>query len=110
MVSKPAEQLKFGALRESIYTSCTLQLKLFALFADMMTTTTIHRHVVVNEDCMTCLQVGISEKTTVDWFKYLREVCSNELMANPVHVGGPGRVVTMDQSVVARKKLGNVQG
>ena len=46
----------------------------------------------------------------VDWYKYLREVCSTELLANPVVIGGPGHVVAIDESVVARRKPGNAQG
>ena len=46
----------------------------------------------------------------VDWHKYLREVCSTELLANPVVIGGPDHVVAIDESVVARRKPGNAQG
>ena len=44
-----------------------------------------------------------------DWFNFCREVCSADLLANPLQIGGPGAIVAIDESVVARSKPGNAQ-
>ena len=53
-------------------------------------------------------ELGIGHTTVVDWNNFLREVCAAELLANPVVLGGPGRVVEVDESLFARRK--NHQG
>ena len=54
------------------------------------------------EFCKT--ELGLSSKTVVDWSNFLREVCAAELLANPVVLGGPGRVVEVDESQFSRRK------
>jgi len=41
---------------------------------------------------------------------FLRDVYSADLLANPIHLGGPGHIVAIDESVVARRQRGNQQG
>jgi len=55
------------------------------------------------------LQLGIDDKTTTDWLNFLRDVCSADLLANPIRLGGPGHTVAIDESVVARRQRGNQQ-
>ena len=55
-------------------------------------------------------QLGIDEKTVTDWTNMVREVCSTELLRNPVMLGGPGRIVAVDETLVAKRKPGNQQG
>jgi len=40
----------------------------------------------------------------------MRDVCSSALLAQPILLGGPGHIVAIDESVVARRKPGNAQG
>ena len=35
---------------------------------------------------------------------YLREVCANDLLQNPMMIGGPGMVVEVDESIFTRRK------
>ena len=58
------------------------------------------------EFCKT--ELGMSSKTVVDWNNFLREVCAQDLIANPPVVGGPGMVVEVDESLFSRRK--NHQG
>jgi len=46
----------------------------------------------------------------IDWYSFLRDICSRELIANPVQIGGVGHIVAIDESVIARRKPGNAQG
>ena len=53
-------------------------------------------------------QLKIEKKSVIDWNNFLREVCAAELLANPVVIGGPGRIVELDESLFSRRK--NHQG
>ena len=46
---------------------------------------------------------GISEKTVVQMFQYLRDVCSTKLLHTPAQLGGPGTVVQIDESLFNHK-------
>jgi hypothetical protein len=48
----------------------------------------------------------VDHKTVTDWFNFLRDLCSADLLANPHQIGGQGRIVAIDESVVARAKRG----
>ena len=56
------------------------------------------------------VQVGVGKKTVIDWFMFVRDVCSADLLAQPMVIGGPGQTVAIDESVVARAKPGNGRG
>jgi transposase-like protein len=56
------------------------------------------------------LKLQLDEKTVTDWYSFLRAVCSDDLLRHPVVLGGPGRTVAIDESVIARRKPGNRQG
>ncbi|GFO19927.1 hypothetical protein PoB_004643200 [Plakobranchus ocellatus] len=48
--------------------------------------------------------VDVSEKTIVQWFAYFRDICTNNLVNNPYRIGGPGVIVEIDESLVAKRK------
>ena len=56
------------------------------------------------------MQLSVDDKTVTDWFNFVREVCSAEMLANPVQISGPGTTVAIDESVVAKAKPGNAHG
>jgi hypothetical protein len=51
------------------------------------------------------LELGMSETATVQWSNYLREVCANKLLLNPVVIGGPNTTVEIDESLFTRRKI-----
>jgi transposase-like protein len=53
-------------------------------------------------------ELSISKKTAIDWNNMIREVCAMDLLANPVVLGGPGRIVEVDESLFSKRK--NHQG
>ena len=40
----------------------------------------------------------------VDWKMFLRDLCAEHFIRNPVQIGGPGRIVEIDESVFTRQK------
>lgn len=51
-----------------------------------------------------------TKKSVLQWFQYLRDMCSRDLLQNPRILGGAGQTVAIDESLVARRKPGNAQG
>lgn len=49
-------------------------------------------------------ELEISNPTAIDWNMYLREVCADTLLRNPVKIGGPGTTVEIDESLFTRRK------
>ena len=49
------------------------------------------------------LEIG-SVETIVAWNSYLREVCAQKLLENPVKIDSEGKTVEIDESVFARVK------
>ena len=47
--------------------------------------------------------VQVSEKSTIQMFQYLREVCSTKLIQTPAQLGGPGVIVQIDESLFNHK-------
>jgi len=47
-------------------------------------------------------------KTVTDWYNFFRDVCSADMVANPVQISGPGTTVAIDESAVAKAKPGNI--
>ena len=54
-------------------------------------------HIVVHE-------TRLSEKTIVDFFNFCREVCSVVLEEKSEAIGGPGKVVEIDESKFGKRK------
>jgi len=48
--------------------------------------------------------VGVSSATVVQWYQYFRDICSWKLLQTPVILGGVGKVVQIDESVMVRAK------
>jgi len=48
--------------------------------------------------------VGVSSATVVQWYQYFRDICSWKLLQTPVVLGGVGKVVQIDESVMVRAK------
>lgn len=42
----------------------------------------------------------------IQWYQYVRDICSRCLVQNPVRFGGPGTVVQVDESLMANQKQG----
>lgn len=49
-------------------------------------------------------ELDIGGHAFVDWSNFLREVCANTLINNPVVIGGPGMDVEIDESMFSRRK------
>ena len=50
-----------------------------------------------------------SEHTVVDWKQFCRDVCVEQFLNNPQQIGGPGRIVKIDESLFSRRKYGGRQ-
>ena len=46
----------------------------------------------------------MSNSTIVDWKSFLRDICAEHFIDNPVQLGGPGMTVEIDESVFTRRK------
>jgi len=46
----------------------------------------------------------------MDWYNFCCDLCSDDLLCNHVVLGGPGHIVAIDETLVARRKPGNAQG
>lgn len=49
-------------------------------------------------------ELGISHSTIVDWYNFSREVCLSILELNSQRIGGPGKVVEIDESKFGKRK------
>jgi len=47
-------------------------------------------------------QVAVNRKSIIDWYNFCRDLCSDDLLHNPVVLGGPGHIVAIDETLVAR--------
>jgi len=52
-------------------------------------------------------QVDLENQSVTDWFSFMRDLCTFDLLSNPVQLGGQGHIVAIDETVVARAKPGN---
>ncbi len=50
---------------------------------------------------------AVNKNTIVQWFAYLREICSQWLLANRIILGSNGAVVQMDEALVGSKRKYN---
>ena len=49
-------------------------------------------------------ETGHTKQTIVDWFNFHRDVCAQYFIDNPVMLGGPGKIVEIDESKFGKKK------
>ena len=47
--------------------------------------------------------IEVSRPSAIDAFQWLREVCSAKLLQNPILLGGPGKIVQIDESLFRHK-------
>ncbi len=61
-----------------------------------------HKQSNQNTEFMT----GLSQPAVIQWFQWFRKSCSRWLINHPEKIGGPGIVVEIDESLVAKAKYG----
>jgi transposase-like protein len=49
-------------------------------------------------------ELAMAEHTFVDWRNFLRDICAEHFLRNPVRIGGVGVEVQIDESVFVRRK------
>ena len=49
-------------------------------------------------------ELGLSLQTITDWKNMFREVCANDILCNPILIGGEGKTVEIDESCFSRRK------
>lgn len=49
-------------------------------------------------------QCGISEKSMIQWYQYLRDAVSHKLVEHEYQIGGVGHIVEIDESLIAKRK------
>ena len=49
-------------------------------------------------------ELGIDDNTVIDWSNYLRDICAETLIRNPIVIGGPGMHVEIDESLFSKRK------
>ena len=55
-------------------------------------------------NCNTSILTGLNERTVVQWFSFFREVCLWWLVQNDYQIGGPGEMVEIAESSVAKSE------
>ena len=48
--------------------------------------------------------LGWSPNTVVDWKNFMRDICLEEILINPQPIGGPGKIVEIDESKFGKRK------
>jgi transposase-like protein len=51
-----------------------------------------------------CVEVGVAEHTAADWASFCREVCGLFLRNKSEKIGGPGKIVEIDESKFGKRK------
>ena len=49
-------------------------------------------------------ELDVRKNAVIDWNMYLREVCADTLLNNPIAIGGPNHTVEIDESLFTRRK------
>ncbi len=49
----------------------------------------------------------VSERSIIQWYTYLREICSQALLNNPVQLGSNGSIVQIDEALIGSKRKYN---
>ena len=64
----------------------------------------MYRWSVTDQVSKTVKECGVSQRVLVDWYNFCRDVCSQYFMDHPVTIGGPGKIVEIDESKFGRRK------
>lgn len=48
-------------------------------------------------------EAQVGRDTTINVYQWLREVCSTKLLSMPIRLGGPGKIVQIDESLFRHK-------
>ena len=56
------------------------------------------------EQSMAAIQANTSCKTMVDWYSFCRGVCLDYLLLHSEQIGGPGKIVEIDESAFGKRK------
>ena len=51
-------------------------------------------------------EVKLSSKTSVDWASFCRQGCIDAVITQVVPIGGPGKIVEIDESLFGKMKYG----
>jgi len=51
-----------------------------------------------------CSALWVSSPTAVQWYQYFRDICSWKLLSSPTMLGGPGKTMQIDNSVMVKAK------
>ena len=49
-------------------------------------------------------EVKVTESVAIDWFNFYRDVCGQYFLDHPITIGGPGKVVEIDESKFGKRK------
>ena len=49
-------------------------------------------------------EVKVSERIASDWYNFFRDVCGQYFLDHPITIGGPGKIVEIDESKFGKKK------
>ena len=49
-------------------------------------------------------ETGVSPRVAVDWFNFLRDVRAQYFLDHPITIGGPGKIVEIDESKFGKRK------
>ncbi len=92
---------KFSIRQDSIFSKSRLKLQnllvLVYAFANGFSVT----------DAKKLLHDVVSERSIIQWYSYLREVCSEALLNTPIQLGGNGSIVEIDEAVLGAKRKYN---
>ncbi len=58
-------------------------------------------------DSKKLLKDAVSERVIIQWFTYLREICSQSLLNTQITLGGNGSIVQIDECVIGAKRKYN---
>ena len=53
---------------------------------------------------MVLSMTGVSSVTAVQWYQYFQDICSWKLVNSPTSLGGSGKIVQIDESMMVKAK------
>ena len=51
-----------------------------------------------------CRELELSEPTVVDWCNFHRDICTDHFESHPILLGGPDKVVEIDETCFGKRK------